>query len=130
MSRTPAELDRVDDVDLLAELIVGEERDLDLSGDAAGRDLLDEVVVIDPAIGELGIVGQRGGEFQFQHRRFRSPDQRRRGERERRAKQRAAVHDERHVLFPRCAALWFRPRWLGAKLVLLVWLAQVASFLF
>ena len=55
-----AETYRVDDVDLLAELIVGEELHVDPIGEAVGRQMLDQIVVIDPAVGELGIVRQGG----------------------------------------------------------------------
>ena len=59
-----AEAHRVDDVDLLAELIVGKELHLDPIGEAVGRQALDEIVVVDPAVGELRVVRQRGRKAQ------------------------------------------------------------------
>ena len=61
-----AELDRIDDVDFLAELVVGEERDLDLVAEPVGLQMLDQVIVIDPPVGEFRIVGQRRRTFEFQ----------------------------------------------------------------
>ena len=53
-----AETDGIDDVDLLAELIVGKELHLDAVGEAMGREALDEIVVVNAAVGELRIVRQ------------------------------------------------------------------------
>ena len=91
-----AELDRVDDVDLLAELVVGEEGDLDLLAEAVGLQALDEVVVVDAAVGEFGIVRQRRGAFQLQGRGLGAADDRRResepcGNRRRRLHERATA---------------------------------------
>ena len=70
-----AELDRIDDVDFLAQLVVGKERDLDLLAQTVGLQVLDQVVVIDAAIGVFGIVGLRRRQFQFHGGGFGAPDQ-------------------------------------------------------
>ena len=71
-----AELDRIDDVDLLAELVVGEEGDLDLLAEPVGLQVLDQVVVVDAAVGVSCVVGQRGRAFEFQRGGLRAPDER------------------------------------------------------
>ncbi len=72
-----AELDRVGDVDLLAELVVGEELDGDLLVELHRLQLLDELVVVDAAIGVFRIIGLRAGEAQ-RHRRRRGGARQRR----------------------------------------------------
>src|SRR5258708_14382042 len=70
-----AELDRIDDVDFLTELVVGQERDLDLLAETVRLQAFDQVVVVDAAIGVFGIVRKRRRTFEFQRGGLRAPDQ-------------------------------------------------------
>ena len=74
-----AELDRIDDVDFLAELVVGKERDFDLLAEPVRLQVLDQIVVVDAAVGVFGIVRKRRRAFEFQRRGLGAPDQGRRG---------------------------------------------------
>src|SRR5476649_1271235 len=69
-----AELDGIDDVDLLAQLVVGKECDFDLLTKPIGLKILDQVLIIDAAVGEFGIVGLRRRQFELHGRGFRTSD--------------------------------------------------------
>ena len=68
------ELHRVDDVDLLTELIVGKKGDVDLLGKPVGFEVLDQIVVIDAAVGVFGIVRQRRRALELQRRSLCAAD--------------------------------------------------------
>ncbi|MGY4314330.1 hypothetical protein ACVWW1_003657 [Bradyrhizobium sp. JR3.5] len=87
------ELHRVDDVDLLAELIVGKEGDLDLLAEPVRLQALDEVVVVDAAVGIFGIVRKRRRASHLQGRGLRAADDRGRGSEPRRSSSRRPQHD-------------------------------------
>ena len=68
------ELDRIDDVDFLAELVVGEERDIDLFAEPVRLQVLHQIVVVDAAVGVFGVVGKRRRQFEFGRGGLRAPD--------------------------------------------------------